>query len=270
MRFFISILAFLALSMSVSATEIAVWDKTPIEVRFEVGKERLVHVPGNVEVQQTSTFRNNVQFYNAAGTLYITPYSEFPKQRMKLRLESGEIIYVDFFAVTSESEAKQEDFKIIHKSEVEAASKAFGITPQERQGITVKQILQYAHIDKFGVPRLKPNLPITETEINSPLNLDLLFIGRSAGLFDLNAIKQYRSQQYTVTAIHLQNKTSIKREIKLKDLYPAMIAASPHHFTVEPAGHLGDETILFVVTNKPLSEYAIYSRRTTSTEEDKG
>ncbi|EMY6611310.1 DUF3438 family protein [Vibrio parahaemolyticus] len=245
-------------SLNAFSTEIAVWDKTPIQVRLEVGTERLIHLPSNVDLGIPENIRPLIRDYNAAGTLYLTPKKPFQKTRFHLVTESGERIFLDVFATEGTGEPL-EDLKVIRKADMEKTSKVYGLEPQERKGLTVKEILQYAHIDLFGVPRLKPKINVAESYIKKPLRLDLLFGGRSAGLFELNAFKQYRTQSYTVTAILLTNKSSKPREIKYTDLYPSMIAASVHHLVVGPAGTVYDETVLLVVTKKPLSEYAVYS-----------
>lgn len=259
MKKLLTALILMLVPLWVKATEIVVWDKTPIDIRLEVGKERLIHFPSNVMLALTPELNRSIRKYNISGTLYLTPKSAFPKQRIQVQLDSGERMLINLFS-TEASEEALEPMKVIHQKDVKKTEKIYGLEPESKKGKTVKQIVQYAHIDLFGVPRLKPNIHVTETDIKVPLNLDLLFGGRSAGVFQLSPIKQYRTQYYTVTAILVQNRTSKVREVLYTDLYPSMIAASVHNLLLGPKGTLYDKTIMFVITKKPLSEYAVYSK----------
>lgn len=250
-----------------NATEVHLWDKKPIEIRLEVGKERIITFPSNAKLGMSQDFAGKIRFTNAAGTLYIKALQAFNKTRVFATLDNGEMLLIDFFAVRpSKGNDAPEEFKIVHPDAVEKASEGLKKSEQEveenSRSITIKQALQYAVIDLYGVKRLLPNLAITESEIKKPLNLKHVFINGSAGLFELNAFKQYRTTNYTVTAVHLRNRTHHKQYIRLVDVYPAMLVSSSFDTYVEARTEdpmQRDSTTFFIVTKKPLREYGFYS-----------
>ncbi|MBD0788035.1 DUF3438 family protein [Vibrio sp. Y2-5] len=258
-------------SVAANATEVHVWDKKPIEIQLEVGKERIIFFPSNVKFGMSPDFRSKIKLSNAAGTVYIKPMQAFNKTRVFGTLDNGERLVLDFFSVRPQGNDVPEDFKIVHPAQVKEASESLGTQSTEAEAVavggsskavTIKDLLQYANIDLYGPARLLPNLPITEKKVTKPLNLKHVFINRSAGLFELEAFKQYQSMNYTVTAIHLRNKTSRRQYINLTDVYPAMLVDSSHHSFVEartsdPSQR--DSTTFFIVTNKPLSDYSFYA-----------
>lgn len=257
----------LVLTNTANATEVHLWDKKPIEIRLEVGKERIVTFPSNAKLGMSQDFSSKIRFTNAAGTLYIKALQAFNKTRVFATLDNGEMLLIDFFAVRpSKDNEAPEEFKIVHPDAVEKASEGLKKSQEEidenSKSITIKQALQYAVIDLYGAKRLLPNLAITESEIKNPLNLKHVFINGSSGLFDLTAFKQYRTSKYTVTAIHLRNKTYHKQYIRLVDVYPAMLVSSSFDTYVEARTDdpmQRDSTTFFIVTSKPLREYGFYS-----------
>jgi len=258
-------------STAASAKEVHVWDKTPIEIKLKVDEERIIHFPSNIKLGMTPAFKNLISTSNAAGTLYIKANNEFGKNRVFATLDNGEKLILDFFAVGDTSGEKLEDFEIIHPKAVKNKTIEFnkGSAPSKTSNrasnnVTIKQLLQYVTIDLYGPSRLLPNLAITTSKIKTKLNLDHVFINRSAGLFDLHAYKEYRSFNYTITAIQLRNRTPHAQYVVLTDVYPAMIANSSYETYVGPRSDDADSrdtTTFFIVTKKPLKEYDFYAMK---------
>ncbi|MFL7013607.1 TIGR03749 family integrating conjugative element protein [Enterovibrio norvegicus] len=260
------LIALIALMMSflpnAFATEILVWDKKPLPVRLEVNQERLIEFPDNIEITMPPALYKRINISTAAGVAYITPRATFPKTRIQVTLiETNQLVYVDLFAVReSITNSSLGMVKIITNDE-HLAKQALREEKFKKSGtVTAKELIQYASHDFFAPPRFK-NLakPVQESVIQRPLNLDLLFIGRSASLFDLKAIKQYRTTRYTLTAIHLTNRTNEKQMIVYSDFYPNFEHVSSQHTDVGPKGSISESTVVYLITKRPLTEDPTYS-----------
>ncbi|MFC5079631.1 hypothetical protein VTH8203_00848 [Vibrio thalassae] len=244
-----------------SATEVLVWDKKPLSIRLEVNQERLIEFPDNISIEIPNKLRSRLRVSAAAGVMYITPIAEFPKTRIDIRLAStNELIFVDLFAVEPTGELSQGSVKVVTMKEVKKKQKEDTDLIAQSTSLTIKDLIQHASHDFYAPSRLKDNSkPIVETRIKSKLNLDLLFMGRSAALFDLQPMKQYRTSRYTLTAILVTNRTAKRQPVIFADMYPSFIAASSQHANVGPAGGLAQSTVLYLVTERPLSEDSVYA-----------
>ncbi|WP_428776370.1 TIGR03749 family integrating conjugative element protein [Vibrio sp.] len=243
------------------ATEILVWDKKPLSIRLEVGKERIIEFPDNIMIGLPEKVSARMQINSAAGVAYLKPMAPFPKTRITIRLEStNELMFIDMFAVKSDSAADLDMVKILTK---EAHAKQQAVKDAQfiqSESVSIKELIQFASHDLYAPTRLK-NLtkPVQESSISKPLKLDLMFMGRSASLFDLKALKQYRTLRYTLTAILITNRTYQKQPIRYTDLYPNFIAVSSQHMDVGVLGSESQSTVLYLVTERPLSEDKTYS-----------
>lgn len=252
-------LVLILMAPSVSATEIFVWKSRPIELKLEVGKERVIEFPMNVKLGMNPALRKRIRLGNAAGKIYITPVQSFPKTRIQARLEDGQILYLDLHAGRPHGTDLPEDVKIVFPDQVDEEVAAFGLVKEPKMGITEVQLTRYAIIDNYGVKRLLPNLPITKSEIKRPLNLEFLFGGSSAAMFDLVAEKQYRTQRFTLTYIRLVNRTNQTQEIRVTDIPAFHSGVVSQHLTVGPKGSLSQISHLYLLTPKPLAEYKQFS-----------
>lgn len=265
-------------TFNVSAKEVHVWDKTPIEIKLQLNKERVIRFPSNIKLGMTPAFRNVITMSNAAGVLYIKPNSIFNKTRVFATLDNGEVLLLDLFSVDDGDQGNLGEFEIVHIKSIEnKASKfnsgksntevTYGSSRHTSNEITIKDLIQYAVIDLYGPKRLLPVLPsVVSSEIRKPLNLKHVFINRSAGLFDLEAFKQYRTMNYTITAINLRNRTAYPQDVVLTDVYPAMLVNSSYETYVEPRSNNKnnrDSTTFFIVTKKPLNEYSFYAMKSS-------
>lgn len=243
------------------ATEVLVWDKVPLKIRLEVGKEQLIEFPDNIELNMPQKMYNRLSINAAAGIAYITPQAPFPTARIEaLLVTTNQKIFIDLFAVESDSKEPAEHIKIITKEESQEKEKARDKLFEQSASVTIKDLIQYASHDLFAPDRLKQTgKPITESKINKPLDLNLLFMGRSAGIFEIKPIKQYRTKKHTLTALLLTNKTEKPQMIVYRDLYPSFVAVSSQHIDVGPAKGVAESTVLYLVTDKPLTQYSIYA-----------
>lgn len=248
-------------SISVTATEILVWDKKPLEIRLEVNKERLVEFPDNISMALPPKVLARMSVDSAAGIAYLLPRAPFGKVRIKVRLAStNELIFVDIFAVEPTDDTPMQRVKIVSNEEKIARDETKQQLISNSADISLKELIQYAAHDFFAPPEFKKmDFPIIESRILKPLNLELMFTGLSAGLFDLQPVKQYRTQKYTLTAIKVTNRTNVTQPIVYSDLENVgYITVSSQHINVLPKGTNRQSTLLYYVTDKPLTEGGSY------------
>lgn len=269
------------------AKEVHIWDKSPIEIKLQKNVERIIQFPSNVKIGMSPALRSKLTMTNAAGVLYIKPTDVFDKTRIFATLDNDEILILDMFSVDDGKGEPLGQFEIIHPNAVAEKKAEFngeqgGEQQQQQQsvstqpssstGATIKELLQYAVIDLYGPYRLLPTKSsIVPSEIKRPLNLEHVFIKRSAGLFDLKAFKQYRTANYTLTAIQLRNRTAYNQNIVLTDVYPVMLVNSSYETFVKPRSNdpmQRDSTTFFIVTKKPLTEYSFYAPKSFKKSDD--
>ncbi len=238
-----------------NATAVAVWNKKPIDVELPIGKERIISFSDNVRLGVSKSLQSKIKVTNVAGSIYITALQKFPKSRLQVVFTStGETALLDIYSINVDGEYEPEDLKIITAKEQEITVDQKVEQLKASSKVSIKELVQFASQDWFAPTRLKPhNNLIQEREVSKPVNLDLLFMGSSAGLFDLKPLKEYSAGVYYLTAIGLRNRTAWGQQIKYSDIDPYVTTISSQHTFVGPRGEQNDTTILYVVTEGPLA-----------------
>ena len=252
-------LSLILISFGSAATEVKVWKHTPLPVELPVGKESIILFSDNVRVGLPMSLQGKVKLTSLAGAVYLTALEKFPKTRLQvIYISTGEKALLDVYSKNVDADFEPEDLKIITAQEAEIKVGDQVEALKESSKVSVKDFIQYAAQDWFAPERLKPyNRRITSREITKDVNLDLLFMGKSSGLFELKALKEYSTGQYILTAIGIQNRTLWEQDIDYSDIDPFVIAASSQPINAQPTllgpkGSEGDTTILYVVTESPL------------------
>lgn len=244
------------LSVNVQATQVAVWKHKPIQVELPVGKERIILFSDNVKIGLPQSMQSKVKVSNIAGTVYITALTKFPMSRVQIIFTtSGKRALLDLYSRNVDADFVAEDLKILTAEEAEINLDDQVGDVKKAAKISAKDLIQFAAQDWFAPTRLKPhNALIRQSDLSKKdINLDLLFLGSSAGLFDLRALKEYSTGRYYLTAIGLKNRTVWPQVIKYDDVDPYVTAVSSQHTTLGARGTATDTTILYVITESPLA-----------------
>jgi integrating conjugative element protein (TIGR03749 family) len=250
-----------AINVSQAKTDVKVFNTRPIQISLEVGREHLIHFDDNIQYGLSNTMLANVSATAAAGVIYITPTAEFAKERMKVKLVStGQIIFIDVQAIYVQGEALADEIRIVNGEQQAAVDEASVKEANAAStSITLRELVQYAAQTFYAPDRLKPsNSAITENVIKRRLFLDNLFMGSSAGLFELKPLMEFRTSRYVLTAISLKNKTLEAQKIKFSDVYPDF-RVSAQHMTVGPAHSNTDTTVLYLISDFSLLDSGEYS-----------
>lgn len=245
-----------------SSTEVLVWDTKPLKIRLEISKERIIVFPDNVEITMPAQLHRNVNIASTAGKVYVTPNKPFPESRIEVALVStNERVLIDLFAVSPTDDNELGIVKVVTNQENILKEQTESELFEQTKNITIKELIQHASHDLYAPARLKQtNRPIRESEIHKPLDLALLFMGRSADLFDIQPLKQYQTTNHTLTAILLTNRTPTQQMLVYRDMYPNFEAVSSQHKNVGPKGGLDESTVMYLVTKHPLYDDPIYAK----------
>lgn len=243
------------------ATQVLVWNKKPLELRLEVGKERIVEFEDNIILGFPQKVKSRMRISSAAGVAYLTPVTPFPKTRVQIKLaSSNEVIFVDMFAVDSEDSQPLESVKVISNEEQQENEANEQALFESTDGVTLKQLVQYATHAYFAPPRLRDSsLAIRISDVTKPVDLRLLFQGSSAGLYELKPLKNFQTTEYNLTTILLTNRTQHQQKIIYSDITGEYETVSSQHLTVGPKASATQSTVLYLVTKQPLSENGLYS-----------
>ncbi|MGR5347499.1 TIGR03749 family integrating conjugative element protein [Vibrio mediterranei] len=239
-------IAFCLVSNVANSTEVLVWDSKPLVVNVNVGNEVLIQFPDNVRVGPPAHLINDISVNSAGGTVYLTAKKEFPKNRFAFQLVSdGRQVFVDIATVESDV---QEVVKIVLKDEYDEAKSKEEERFHQSSFVSIKSLFQYASLDWYAPNRLKSDLfGVREKNINGTYNLDLFWQGISSGVFDMTPIKEYNTNDYTLTAVLLENRTLKRQKIRYRDVYPSIKAVSSQHLWLGPKGGDDSVTILYVL-----------------------
>ena len=243
------------------ATEVLVWDKAPLSLRLEVGKERIVSFGNqNVVVGVPASLRSKLRVQSAAGVAYLEPVAAFPSQRVEFKLvESNTLIFIDVFAAMPDDEAPLEPAKVLIKRALDRKKQEEAARVGELAGpkATPIDLTRYAAQSFYAPSRLLDDRwGIAVTDLGKIEGLDLLFGGTSAGLFKITPVKQFAVNGMFLSALLLENQSSYPQVFRHPDIYPIYEFATPQHMNMGASGAVDDHTMLYLITRKPLNSYS--------------
>lgn len=253
----------LCASMQAAAAEIMVWDKKPLKVQVEVGKERIITFPDHVYVGVPSALKQYARIQSMQGAVYVRPEIGFPPARIQVKLaSSGEIVLVDLEATTEP--VTSEDI-IVSMAATERKAQAATVVAASAEGkaqaaINPRELTRYAAMRFYAPERFQvEDRRVTRAHVRRDLPLDGLFMGPSYGLFSATAVAAWQSNGMVLTAVKLTNNSPVEQPINCSHINADFLYATPQHMTVMPAGQPGDVTMLYLITERPLSS-ALYLR----------
>lgn len=255
----------LCASMQATAAEIMVWDKKPLKVQVEVGKERIIAFPDHVYVGVPSALKQYARIQSMQGAVYVRPEIEFPPARIQVKLAStGEIVLIDLEATTEP--VASEDI-IVSMAAKERKAQAESVVAEAArspvaQSINPRELTRYAAMRFYAPERFHTeDRRISRAHVRRDLPLDSLFMGPSYGLFSATAVAAWQANGMVLTAVKLVNNSPVVQPINCSHINADFLYATPQHMTVNPAGEPGDITMLYLITERPLSS-ALYIRPT--------
>lgn len=268
----IALVLWVALGADIANAATVVWRKTPINVDLVVGVEQMVMLPrdGAVglppELSNTQVFRTLV----TGGTAYWTALESFQKKRIKVRLENGEYLLFDVSARVEKSPpAAMDSIQVVMAGEPasEPASTAFaggGVGRDRMSPATVFELIRYAVQDLYSPARLVAPVPgVRSVPVGLSGNMTVLYDqGKHSGLvvqpFKAWAVDGLYVTSFIVTNEHSHRMILDNRKVRhapsahRNGVAPHFVASTFFETALEPRGHPGNRTTLFIVTDQPI------------------
>jgi len=259
-RFILVVLALLTMSFSLisHSTQIIHYDKKPVTIQLHKGQERTIHFGDHVSVGVTKGMKqkNLFRVQSAQGSLHLRTNDVFDKQRVQVkRLSDNHVILLDL--ISSDSNKPLEDVKIImpFENKVESIDGAEMATePQHVQVITPVHLTRYAAQKLYGPARLQTQEKgITSTPLGVKGAVKL-FKGKNKLNTYSTPLIAYQGGGYYITALHIKNTKPEKVKLSYLDLNLPFTHATFQHHSLMPKGDVGDSTVLYLVSDKPMKE----------------
>lgn len=246
------VIFFMLCSLNSYAAQTIKWKNIPLKVNLQVGKERIIQVDDNVVIGVPASIKPYLKSESAQGYIYLTALKEFPKTRFKLRLKSNnEIILIDLTSTTEERDLPNLEIEV---PSLLAGEERYSSSSTNVMGnVTPIQLTRFAARSFYGPDRLMKNNPLIRMQRIKKSDLSTLFTGTSSNVFSATAVAVFKAGKMHLTAIKLVNKTPLKQVINHLDINADFQFSTSQMTQVNQKNVAGDTTMLYLITDKPLS-----------------
>ena len=228
--------------------EHVVWDKSPINIKLPLEKERMVVFQGPVKL-----IHNELEGFaiiqKTKDTFYIKALRDFAPKSVVVRIiPDGEVIKLNVSA----------DASSMNKTPIEIVSKDATSTANETISTSAGTPINTITLTRFAIQSLYAPERVLEmpqgvgrVAMNTHKTVNLI----SGGGVMAHPLLSFGGDGLTVTAVRINNLLSKPQEIEPDMLYGkwGSIAFYPSN-ALAPKGRRGDETIVFVTSNKPFGD----------------
>ena len=256
----------LCCTVTAKAVETVKWDRSVIPVDLIVGVEQMVQFPGSasvglpVSLADTDVFRHLF----AGDTAYWKAMQPFDTHRVKVRLEeTGEFVLFDLRARSLRQPPESvEPLKIV--IDVDSENTGPGDVAEDAP-VTMFELLRYAAQADYAPPRLVRALggvrPIENTVTSE---LSALYQHPDRAAVDMFVHRMYVADGWFVTSIRVKNRTANEVTIDpsrmqhtahnvVNGVNAHFVASAMVYRTLRPRGDALDETMLYVITDRPFA-----------------
>lgn len=256
------LLATALLSSHCYAVVIQKWDRIPIALPLQVGQERIVLVDQNVRVGIPGDLAGKLRVQSTGGAVYLLANEPIPPTRLQFQnVATGELILVDIMAEPSaEGDPVLESVKIVPGDPVpsrygQTASKARSSTPpsqDEAEPAAPKRetpipvvLTRYAAQMMYAPLRtVEPVTGVGQVRVKST---DLSTLLPTLPV-QASALGAWRLDDFTVTAVKLQNTSGQQLKLDPRELMGHFVSAAFQHPYLGAHGQATDTTTLYLVT----------------------
>ena len=250
----------IAMTTSADAPTRVLWDKRPIIVQLQIGRERMIHFPGTVRYWLPDSIKHKVSTLVANGVLYIQALKPFSRTRIRVQgLNDQRVYLLDVIAGDAEIRS-QELIVMVEEDVLNRSGETKGNKASEDQRI---RLTRYAAQQLYAPERLTGgNAGIKRIPLSWPTPVPLI----RGGLIDAVPIAAWQGSGLTVTAVRLRNTSqrslqlsfdpsSSKHALNLShSIRGHWLTATLQHNTLEQRGNERDTTTLYLVSDRPFVE----------------
>lgn len=253
------VIFFMLCSLNSYAAQTIKWNNLPLKINLQVGKERTIKIEDNVVIGVPASIRPYLKSESAQGFIYLTAVKEFPKTRFKIRLKSNnEIILLDLTSTTEEQDLPNLTIEVPSISS-KSGKNHLNATDNVEKNVTPIQLTRFAARSFYGPDRLMVKNPQIRMQKVKQIDLSTLFTGTSSNIFAATPIAVFKAGKIQLTAIKLVNKTPVKQMINHLHIDADFKFSTSQLTQVNQKNVAGDTTMLYLITDKPLSG-ALYNQ----------
>ncbi len=230
-----------------------VWDRLPIQMTLKVGQQRNLVMPKEVRVGVPDNQKDIIDVGAANGVVFLTALQSFEK--IFLRVEEPETGIIYPIEISFDPNSPSNDLVIVNP--------AYVTKPAEKQSDEEttelvneedwrSRLVRFASQSIYGLDRLiEPDSEITRVDVDTLNQVDLLNTENVSS----TPIKAYRGGGIYVTAFLLQNESPRTINLHLiRDIKYLWLGRVLQHTQLAPKGSDADQTILYLVSEKPIKE----------------
>ena len=243
------------------------WERTPIPLRLEVGRERMVVFPSGGEVGLPRALVESgalrVDIVNDTG--YWNAYAPFEVHRVPVRLADGTTVLFDVSAGAAAAGGGGGTLRVVRPGDAAEASGADD-PPGAAEGERVLRLIRFAVQQDYAPARVAAALPgAVRAEVAVDGDLARLYRHEDAARLKVAPRAAWRALGLHVTGLEFVNTADAPVRLDPRLLQHAagvevngfgrrFVAAGWLAAELAPAGRPGSATMVYVVTRRPFAE----------------
>lgn len=264
MKPFLLTMFVLLISQPAYATKIMQYEGKPITIELTVGKERSINFGDHVQIGITANqkTKNLFRSQTAQGYMHILANKPFENERVQVkRISDGTLLLIDFTArnagnhteevavLTPEMARKSNQDPFQRDDESAYVNNAPNVTPVD--------LTRHAAQLVYAPKRVISNVPGISKAPLGMVGEIKLFKGINRALVRATPVFAIKGGGYHLAAIHLVNTSYEMLTLDYLDLNLPFSHATFQHHSLHPRGHHGDDTVLYLVSDKPLTQMLV-------------
>ena len=224
------------------------FQRRPVTVVLEIGRERLVHFPFEVALHQPEQADGRLAIDNIGSTVYLT--ANGPMERIRLVAEGIDgqgMIPLDVL-VRANAPGVPDEMEIRLGEASPGRHKPEGSTADDEDAPDLAQLSRHCAQMLYAPQRLiRPLAGVRPVDVRS-LPVSGLYRG---GAVTTTPIGAWRAGSLYITAVRFTNRTSTAVELDMDELHGQWIAATQVHGRLLPQGDEADTTAVCLISNQP-------------------
>ncbi len=261
----LALAALLCVAAAVHAETVR-WERTPIPLHLEVGRERLVVFPlsGDVGVPRALVDAGALRVDFVNDTAYWNAYAPFEAHRVPVRLADGETVLFDVSAGRARSDARARGLLRVVRTGDDAAPETGG-AESTAEGERVLRLIRFAVQQDYAPARLAGTLPgAVRGTVEVDGDLARLYRHADAARLEVLPRAAWHALGLHVTGLEFVNAGDAPVTLDPRLLqHAAGVAVNGHSrrfvaagwlaAELAPAGRPGSSTMVYVVTRRPFA-----------------
>lgn len=249
-----------ALADNTAAPERVLWDKRPISVHIQRGRERIIHFPDEVRYWLPDLIKHKVSALAANGVLYLKALDVFPVTRIRVQSLGDQRVYLLDLVIDDSPSVNEELIVMTRGSTTNLAKDTEAESPTEDWRV---RLTRFAAQQLYAPERLLVgDRSIKRIPVKTSIPVSLI---RGGGIEAL-PIAAWQGGGLTVTAVKLRNlrHQSLRLQFNESDGVNTLnlsklirgnwLTATLQHSTLEIAGQPDDTTTLYLVSDRSFVE----------------